>query len=110
VARLAPRLRAHLARWKRRDGDRGLVVTFNGQPISTSLKTALKRACTLAELEAGVTAYALRHTAATWLVNKGVPLWDVAAMLGTSVEMIERHYGHMAPDYGERAANAIGQK
>ena len=108
VARLSPRLCAHLARWKRLDKEIGMVVRFNGQPVK-SLKTAIKRACVLAKLE-GVSAYTLRHTAATWLVAKGVPIWDVAAHLGTSPEMIDRHYGHFSPDYGERAAAAIGTK
>ena len=42
----------------------------------------------------------LRHTYASWLVNKGVPLGVVAHQLGHSdTRMVERHYGHLAPSY-----------
>jgi integrase len=44
--------------------------------------------------------HGLRHTYASALVMKGVPLAVVAAQLGhTSISMIERHYGHMAPSF-----------
>lgn len=105
---LAPRLLAHLERWHRKDGGRGFVVTFAGEPV-LSTKTALGRACALAGLES-VSAYTLRHTAATWLVNKGIGSWDVAHFLGTSPEVVERNYGHMHPDYLKAASEAIGRK
>jgi integrase len=57
-------------------------------------------------VEGGVTAYTLRHTAASWLVSKG----KVADFLGTSEPMIRDHYGHLAPDYQDEAARAIGRK
>jgi len=107
--RLSPELTAHLRRWKKIDGDRGYVVTFYGQPVS-SLKTALGRAVRLAGIEGGVTGYTLRHTAATWLVAKGINTRKIADYLGTSEEMIRRHYGHLAPDYQEEAALSIGKK
>lgn len=109
TVRLAPGLLAHLRRWKRLDDGRGYVVTFVGQPI-TSVKTALSRACKLAGIERGVTAYTLRHTAASWLVAKGLPTRKIADFLGTSEKMIEDHYGHLAPDYQDEAARAIGRK
>jgi hypothetical protein len=46
----------------------------------------------------------------TWLVSRGVPIWDAAGFLGTSPEMIERHYGHYRPDYQDAAVRAIGAK
>ena len=109
VVRLSPRLKAHCARWRRLDGGRGHVVTFGGQPIQ-SVKTALARAQALAGIEAGVSAYTLRHTAASWLVAKGLPTRLVADFLGTSETMILDHYGHLAPDYQDAAAEAIGRK
>lgn len=45
-----------------------------------------------------VTAHTLRHTAITWLVQDGVPIWQVAHWVGASPEMIERVYGHHSPD------------
>lgn len=40
--------------------------------------------------------YALRHTGITNMLAAGVPIFDVARYSGTSVEMIERTYGHLA--------------
>ncbi|MCQ4191025.1 tyrosine-type recombinase/integrase [Methylocystis suflitae] len=109
TVKISPRLKAHLARWRRLDGDRGYVVTFAGTPIA-SVKVALGRAVKLAGLEAGVSAYTLRHSCASWLVAKGLPTRKVADFLGTSEQMIVDHYGHLAPDYQEEAATAIGRK
>ena len=111
TVRLAPRLLAHLNRWRRLDEAEGhtMVVTFDGHPVA-SVKTALTRACKLAELDAGVTAYTLRHSAASWLVMKGISTRKIADFLGTSEPMILKHYGHLAPDYQAEAANAIGRK
>ena len=57
-----------------------------------------------------MTAYTLRHSCASWLVAKGLATRKVADFLGTSELMIERHYGHLAPDYQDEAAQAIGRK
>jgi integrase len=42
--------------------------------------------------------YDLRHTYATWSLAAGVSLFTLARRMGTSVEMIDRTYGHLAPD------------
>jgi integrase len=54
-------------------------------------------ACDAAKLEP-LTLHELRHSYASMLVNKGVPLAYVAAQLGhTDTRMVEKHYGHLAP-------------
>lgn len=53
-----------------------------------------------------VTPHTLCHTAVTWLVLAGIPLWEVAQWVGMSVEMIERVYGHHAPDRFQRVMAA----
>jgi integrase len=65
-------------------------------PIAAAAKSA--------ELPAGVTAYTLRHSTITDLVTAGLPLLTVAQISGTSAEMIERHYGHLAQS---RATEAL---
>jgi integrase len=45
--------------------------------------------------------YALRHTFATMALRAGLPTFDVARMMGTSIEMIDLHYGHLAHDAEE---------
>ena len=113
TVRLAPGLLAHLRRWERIDASKAPppahVVTFNSRPVA-SVKTALARACSLAKLPGGVTAYTLRHTAASWLVAKGIPTRKVADFLGTSEPMILTNYGHLAPNYQDEAAAAIGRR
>jgi site-specific recombinase XerD len=55
-------------------------------------------------------AYTMRHSCASWLVAQGLATRLIAEFLGTSEAMILKHYGHLAPDYQEEAALAIGQK
>jgi integrase len=40
------------------------------------------------------TIYSLRHTYATFRLNQGVHQFALAKNMGTSVAMLERHYGH----------------
>jgi integrase len=50
---------------------------------------------------AGVTArvpYAMRHTFASFAIAAGVSLFYLARLMGSSVEQIDRTYGHMLPD------------
>jgi integrase len=57
-----------------------------------------------------VVPHTLRHTAATWLMQRGVPAWEAAGYLGMSTEMIERVYGHHSPEHLRKAAEAITGK
>lgn len=42
--------------------------------------------------------YDLRHTYATFSIAAGVSLFALARRMGTSLEMIDQTYGHLAPD------------
>jgi integrase len=42
--------------------------------------------------------YQLRHTFATEALAAGVSIFELARVMGTSVEMIDRTYGHLAHD------------
>ena len=42
--------------------------------------------------------HALRHTAASWLVETGVPLCDVQRLLGHGRFAVSARYAHLAPD------------
>lgn len=51
--------------------------------------------------ELGIPSYAphaLRHTAASWLVQDGVPLYDVQKLLGHESFQVTQRYAHLAPD------------
>lgn len=67
-------------------------------------KGPMKAAASAAGLPATTTAYALRHSTITDLVTGGLDLLTVAQLSGTSVAMIEKHYGHLQSD---RAAKAL---
>ncbi len=56
-----------------------------------------------AGLPSGITAYTLRHSVLTDLVDGGLPILTVAQVSDTSVEMIERHYGHLNRAAAEQA-------
>lgn len=47
----------------------------------------------------------LRRTFATLLAQAGVDLWQVAGLLGDTIEIVAKHYAHHAPDYLRNAVN-----
>lgn len=68
-----------------------------------SWKDPIKDAATAAKLPNGVSAYTLRHSVITDLIRAGLPALTVAQLSGTSIAMIERHYGHLVRDDAEQA-------
>ena len=103
------RLLAHLRRWHRIDPETKHFVEFNGKPVS-SVKTAFKSAVRLAGLDSGVSPHTLRHTAATWLMQRGADPWQAAGYLGMSLEVLLNTYGHHHPDYLSDAVEKIVQR
>ena len=67
-------------------------------------KKPIKEAVRAARLPEGATAYALRHSTITDLIVGGLDTMTVAKLSGTSLAMIDRHYGHLR---GEHAARAL---
>jgi integrase len=51
--------------------------------------------------------YDLRHTYATFSIAAGVSLFALARRMGTSLEMIDRTYGHLAPDADEHERHLL---
>jgi integrase len=110
--RLPPRLLAHMRRWF----DKGIIakhfVEFNGKPVA-SVKKGFAHAARLARLPrhvGNVTPHTLRHTAATWLMQRGADPWQAAGYLGMSVQTLLENYGHHHPDFMSGAIEAITQK
>jgi integrase len=66
-------------------------------------KQPVKDAAFAAKLPSGLSAYTLRHSVITDLVRDGLPILTVAQLSGTSVAMIEKHYGHLVRDDAENA-------
>lgn len=101
--RLGRRILAHLRRWHRLDNGTGFICNFEGRQISDPHGSWAK-VIKVAGLE-GVTRHTLRHTRATWMAQKGVPLFEAAGFLGMTVKTLDRVYAHHHPDWQERAAN-----
>jgi len=103
------RLLAHLRRWHRIAPEAKHFVEFNGKPVA-SVKTAFKSAVKLARLGAGISPHTLRHTAATWLMQRGADPWQAAGYLGMSLEVLLNTYGHHHPDYLSDAVEKIAKR
>ncbi len=82
-------------------------MEFACKPVA-SVRTGFEAACRRAGL-AGVTPHVLRHTAATWMAQNGVPMWDVAGFLGITLDVPTRIYAKHSPEHLRRASSAIGR-
>jgi integrase len=100
---IAPRLLPHLHRARRRGTDLGFVINRDGGRLG-DIKKGFAAACARAGLE-GVSPHTLRHTAATWLMQGGVAIWQASGFLGMTPETLEKVYGHHHPDYLKDAAS-----
>ncbi len=79
-----------------RSGAERLLTRTDGKPWAHSDWDELVReAATAAEMPAGTCLYTLRHSFITTALTKGLSTLDVARLVGTSVMMIEKHYGHL---------------
>jgi integrase len=47
--------------------------------------------------------YDLRHTFASWALAANISMFELARFMGTSVKIIDRHYGHLVHDSEETA-------
>lgn len=70
-------------------------------------KYPIKAAVTEARVPTAASAYTLRHSVITDLIRARLPILTVAQLSGTSVAMIELHYGHLVRDDAEEALASI---
>lgn len=70
-------------------------------------KHPIKEAVAAAKLPCAASAYTLRHSVITDLIRNRLPILTVAQLSGTSVAMIEKHYGHLVRDDAEEALARI---
>jgi len=82
-------------------GSARLFLRSNAKPWGKSdQQRPLVAACTAAKIDPPVNLHGLRHTYASRLAMRNVPLAVVAAQLGHSdTRMVEKHYGHLSPGY-----------
>ena len=102
------RLLAHLRRWYRIDAELGLryVCHYQGSRVR-KLRRSWDTARTAAGLGNDVVPHALRHTAATWLMQSGCDMWEAAGFLGMTVQVLEDVYGHHHPEHQKGVKNAL---
>ncbi|GAJ29839.1 integrase [Acidomonas methanolica] len=82
------------------------VIEWAGNRV-LSVKRGFAAAAARAGLE-GVTPHTLRHTAATWMAQAGIPLWEIAGFLGHSnTKMIEETYAHHSPHHLQSASRVL---
>jgi integrase len=82
------------------------VIEHGGKQVA-SVKTGTRAAAVRAGLP-GVTPHILRHTAATWMAQSGVPMRDIAKYLGHGdTRITERTYAKHSPDWLRAAAAAL---
>lgn len=122
--RLGRRILAHLARWKRLDeiardkaaqeagepvASHLYVVSYMGRGVA-SVRTAWEMAIDNGWLTPSatglppITPHVLRHTRATWMMHKGVDIWEAAGALGMSAKTLDKVYGHHHVDFQKNAA------
>jgi integrase len=84
-----------------RVGSARLFLRSNGRPWAKSeQQRPLNAACAEAKIEPPINFHGLRHTYASRLAMRGVPLAVIATQLGhADTRMVEKHYGHLAPSY-----------
>jgi integrase len=81
------------------------VIEYRGRHVQ-SIDDGFAAACRRAGIM-NCTPHVIRHTAATHMVMAGVPLAEIARMLGDTEAMVEKVYGKHSPDYLSRAAAAL---
>lgn len=70
-------------------------------------KKPIKEAARVAGLPSETCAYTLRHSTITDLVTDGLDLLTVAQVSGTSVSMIEKHYGKLRGEIARAALSGL---
>ena len=104
--RLPDRLLAHLRRWKRLGIAKHAVVEWNGKPV-LSVRKSFAAAAKAAGIDRHITPHVLRHTAATWAMQRGSDVWAAAGWLGMSPQVLERVYSHHHPDFQRDVAERM---
>lgn len=77
-----------------------VFTTYTGERAKTLYQALIESLLIKANLRDGVngiprSTYCFRHTYATFRLSEGVDVYFLAEQMGTSVKMIEDHYGHV---------------
>jgi integrase len=85
-----------------------LLVRDDGQPwYRSDWARLVTLAAKLAGLPAGTCLYTMRHSFITSAITGGMTTLDVARLTGTSLAMIDAHYGHLVADAARERLAAV---
>ncbi|MGY3735939.1 tyrosine-type recombinase/integrase [Lactococcus taiwanensis] len=76
-------------------------------PTNASCNKILKKVLNRLNIKPVITVYGARHTRATYLINKGIPLDVIAKVLGHTVEELTRTYRHLLSETREQGYEQI---
>lgn len=91
---------------RRQSDHREFVFSWRGKQLKSSNTRAWRNALAQAGIE-DFRWHDLRHTWASWLVQRGVPLYAVQEMGGWKSTSMVRRYAHLSPAYNLEHAHAI---
>lgn len=89
--------------WLHRNGP--YVIHWKGEQVK-SVRTTFRKCRARANID-HFSIHDLRRTCASWLARANTPMGKIAAILGDSVEITERHYAHLSPDYLRGVTDAL---
>lgn len=99
---------------KAKEPEDRVFTTVTGQPTKTLYKNLIDSVLKKAKLRDGPndvprSTYCFRHTYATFRLSEGVDVYFLAEQMGTSVKMIEDHYGHVnTVKHADRVLQGMG--
>lgn len=120
LVRMPNRLLAHMRRWSRLDtqamADRrtddrpttNAVIHHGGRNLAGRIRTGFAAIVADAGLDPAITPHWMRHTCATWLMERDERSWDAAGYLGMTPQMLESNYGHHRPSHQAGPRKRLG--
>lgn len=109
IVPMTPRIYDELKRLREGNKNAKYVLEIDGQRIASNIRKSFASAVRTAGLDPKkVTPNTLRHSVASWMVQAGRPLKEVAEFLGhADIRMVEKHYGHLDPAYKRKAIEVL---
>jgi integrase len=110
TAAVKAELLAHRARCAKTGGCDPLF-TNSIETLGDDLERARKTCAKIApERRDKIGFHALRHTAASWMVQDGVPLYEVAKILGHGSVYVTERYSHLVPGFAQIPIDKLGAR
>jgi integrase len=84
------------------------VIAYRGEKVA-DIKTGFNSAAKRAGIP-DCTSHTLRHTAATWMAQRGVPMGKIGEYIGHSEARTTELYAHAHPDFMSEAKRALERR